>query len=378
VEIQVPPHAYGQEEIGSVLSRTLETGGRGERLSQRIYRHSGIDTRHSVITGYRPGEGDGLFFDGASGGFLSPTTGERNDRYVKEAKPLFVETARQALEASPFGPSEVTHVITVSCTGFFAPGPDYYILRDLGLPASTQRYHIGFMGCFAAFPALRMAAAFCNSDPEAVVLLVCLEFCTLHLEPSEVIDNIIACSVFADGAAGAVVSSRPAAAATAGAPAESEARGALAESGRSTALELVDSVTRLAPDSEDDMAWRIGDRGFEMVLSTYVPKIIGAQVGDIVDSMLDETGRGRADVSHWWIHPGGRAILDHVQAALELTPDALDSSRAVLAQNGNMSSATILFVLNEALRRGVAPGEMAYAMAFGPGLTVESALLRGV
>lgn len=367
----MPPNAYRQEEIGGVLSRDLEPGGRGDKLSQRIYRHSGIETRHSVIAGYHAGQGDGLFFDGASGSFLSPTTGERNDKYIAEAKPLFVETARQALDASPFGPSDVTHVVTVSCTGFFAPGPDYYILRDLGLPASTQRYHVGFMGCFAAFPALRMAAAFCKSDPEAVVLVVCLELCTLHLEPSEVIDNIIACSVFADGAAGVVVSSRTAASGAA-------SSGAASTSGPSAALEFVDSVTRLAPDSEDDMAWRIGDRGFEMVLSTYVPKIIGAQVGGIVDEMLDETGRDRADVSHWWIHPGGRAILDHVQAGLDLAPDALDPSRAVLAQNGNMSSATILFVLKEALSRGVAPGELAYAMAFGPGLTVESALLRGV
>lgn len=353
-----PPHAYSQEEAGEMLGGQLEAGSRGHRLSQKIYRNSGIENRHSVISGHRPGEGDGLFFDKESGEFLHPSTGSRNDQYVAAAKPLFVETARAALEGSPFQAGDVTHVVTVSCTGFFAPGPDYYIVRDLGLPESTQRYHIGFMGCFAAFPALRMAASFCKSDPDAVVLVVCLELCSLHLEPSEVIDNIIACSVFADGAAGAVVSAaRP----------------------ERSGLAFAHSATMLAPDSEDDMAWKIGDRGFEMVLSTYVPRILGAQIGGIVDGLLADAGRVRDDIGHWWVHPGGRAILDHVEEALALGSEPLGPSRRVLAANGNMSSATILFVMAEALRSGsVQAGDWAYAMAFGPGLTVESALLQGV
>ncbi|MFT4605150.1 MAG: putative naringenin-chalcone synthase [Rhodothermales bacterium] len=375
-----PEHAYSQESAGEMLTGQLEPGGRGQRLSQRIYRHSGIDQRHSVISGYLPGQGDGVFFDGDSGDFLSPTTGTRNAKYVEAAKPLFVDTARDALEASPFSAHEVTHVITVSCTGFFAPGPDYYILRDLGLPSNTQRYHIGFMGCFAAFPALRMAASFCKNDPDAVVLIVCLELCTLHLEPSDVIDNIIACSVFADGAASVVVSAQ-----APDGPIALVAAGGDSTAG-ATAVEFVDSVTQLAPDSENDMAWKIGDRGFEMVLSTYVPKILGAQIGGIVDDLLGQSGRRREDIAHWWVHPGGRAILDHIHQGLKLDPEALAPSRRVLSRFGNMSSATILFVLQEALAGGGGPGpsgdveagDLAYAMAFGPGLTVESALLRGV
>lgn len=395
-----PQHAYSQEAAGEMLTGQLERGGRGHRLSQRIYRNSGIDQRQSVISGYLPGDGDGVFFDGESGQFLSPTTGSRNEKYVEAAKPLFVDTARDALEASPFSAGDVTHVITVSCTGFFAPGPDYYILRDLGLPGNTQRYHIGFMGCFAAFPALRMAAAFCQNDPEAVVLIVCLELCSLHLEPSDVIDNIIACSVFADGAASVVVSAKEPVG-----PIALTRGGGEAVSGLQ-ALEFVDSVTQLAPDSEDDMAWKIGDHGFEMVLSTYVPKILGAQIGGVVDDLLGQSGRRREAVGHWWVHPGGRAILDHVEEGLGLDSEALAPSRRVLARYGNMSSATILFVVLEAMGGAVAgdgaegetgsgssagrganagggspavrKGDIAYAMAFGPGLTVESALLRAV
>lgn len=359
VASRVPENAYDQELIGEILRTRLEPGGVGERLSKRIYGVSGIRTRHSVIrSGHNGSESDGLFFDQETGAFLSPTTGERNDRYVEAARPMFSETGRAALEGSSFRAGDVTHVITVSCTGFFAPGPDYYMVRDLGLDPSTQRYHVGFMGCYAAFPALRMARAFCRADPGAVVLVVCLELCTVHLEPTEVVDNIVASSVFADGAAGVVVSSRNPSAAR---------------------LELVHSVTHLAPDSEQDMAWRIGDRGFEMVLSTYVPKILGAQIGGIVDDLLEGTGTAREDIDHWLVHPGGRAILDHIEEALALPPAALGPSRRVLEANGNMSSATVLFVLEETLRNpGIAPGSLGYAMAFGPGLTVESALFRGV
>lgn len=358
VATRVPPTAYAQETIGEILGARLEPGGRGERLVRKIYRSSGIETRHSVIEDHRRGAGSTLFFDGASGAFLSPTTGMRNDEYARNARPLFVETAAAALERTDFGPEDVTHVITVSCTGFMAPGPDYFIVRDLGLSPSVERYHVGFMGCYAAFPALRMAASFCRSDPDAVVVVVCLELCTLHLEPSEEIDNIIAASVFADGAAGAVVSTRPR---------------------TGTAVEIVSSTTRIAPDSEDHMAWRIGDRGFEMTLSTYVPKILGMHIGDLVDGLLHDAGYSRHDIAHWWIHPGGRAILDRVQEALQLPDEALAPSRAVLARYGNMSSATVLFVIEEALRSGTpTPGDLAYAMAFGPGLTVESALLRVV
>ena len=357
----VPDTAYPQEVIGEAMLRQLDSESKGARLLRRIYRHSGIDKRHSVIKDYRHSEGDGLFFDADDGRFLSPSTKERNDLYTREARKLFSVTARKVLEGcAGIDSRDITHVITVSCTGFFAPGPDYHIVKDLGLDASTQRFHIGFMGCYAAFPALKMASAFCVADPKAVVLIVCLELCTLHLEPSSEIDDIIASSVFSDGAAGAIVSARS--------PDSSAA-----------ALRIESLFSTIAPDSEGDMAWTIGDHGFDMVLSTYVPRILEANVESIVNSILNGSSLSFEAIDQWAIHPGGRAILDKVEQGLGLNKDALGASRRVLRNYGNMSSATILFVLEEILiSEKMLSGDTMYAMAFGPGLTIESALLKRV
>ena len=346
--------------VGDVMAKQLEPGSKGARLAQKIYRSSGIDTRYSAIHDLGPGSGERLFFDKA-GHFLSPSTKVRNDLYTEKARPLFSKTAQDLLAGcQAFGPEDVTHVITVSCTGFFAPGPDFYVVKDLGLKPETQRFHIGFMGCYAAFPALKMAEAFCTADPDAVVLVVCLELCSLHLQPSEDIDDIIATSVFADGVGAALVSARN--------PDHSQ-----------PSLQIETFASTIAPDSESDMAWTIGDHGFDMVLSTYVPRILEANVSAIVDGLLSQKGLLREAVHHWAIHPGGRAILDKVEEGLSLEKDALNPSRDVLSQYGNMSSATILFVLREMMKSAVVrPNERIYAMAFGPGLTVESALFKRV
>jgi len=355
----VPETSYTQDEAGEVMLRSLDPESRAGRLVRRIYRHSGIEKRHSVIRDLKEPADGNLFFS-KEGKFLSPSTGTRNDVYARESRPLFVAVAKAAIDASPEHEAyDVTHVITVSCTGFNAPGPDYFIVRDLGLKPEVRRFHIGFMGCYAAFPALRMAQAFCEADPNAVVLIVCLELCSLHLEPSEEIDDILAFSVFADGAAGVIVSAR-----------EPGSKGAL----RIDALE-----STIAPDSESDMAWTIGDKGFKMVLSTYVPKVLESNVKDVVDSVLTPSGHTMEDIDQWAIHPGGRAILDHVASGLDLAADALDTSRAVLRDYGNMSSATVLFVLSAMLDdEAVKEDDHILAMAFGPGLTVETGLFTRV
>lgn len=335
---------------------SLEPGSRASKLVHRIYAHSGIDKRHSIIEDLRS-ESGGEFID-AEGRFRSPSTGSRNDHYMRHARPLFTEAARKALQAADgFDTSDITHVVTASCTGFYAPGPDFHLVKDLGLPASTRRVHVGFMGCYAAFPALTTARAFCADNPDAVVLVVCLELCSLHLEPSEEVDDILAFSVFADGAAAALVSKR---------------KPVKAPAFRMDALE-----STIAPDSEEDMAWTIGDRGFKMVLSTYVPKILEANIGGVVDPVLDGAGLKRDDITHWAVHPGGRAILDKVRDGLTIDEAQLEAPRSVLQNYGNMSSATILFVLKQTLEKA-APGERVMALAFGPGLTVETGLMERV
>ena len=376
----VPDTVIAQDSFRDVLAGQPGNSRLATRLVRTVFDASAITTRHTVIDELAtsgpatPGTGDArsgddvhpTFFDRAEGRVLTPGTAARNELYIEESRPLLVEAARAALAAAPdLGTGDVTHVITVSCTGFYAPGPDYVLVRDLGLDVATQRYHLGFMGCYGAFPALRAARQFCLADPMAVVLVVCVELCSLHLTVSDDPDTIIANSVFADGAAAALVTGRPA------------PRG-------STVLELDAFETVLTPTGEQDMAWKIGDHGFEMTLSSYVPHIIEAHVKDALAPLVAAVpaldGVAFADIERWAVHPGGRSILDRVERALELAPAQLTESRAVLAEFGNMSSATVLFVLQRILEVAGAGNdddraERVCAMAFGPGLTLESGIM---
>ena len=351
----VPPYAVPQTHARDTLKARLDDR-LAQRLTHRLYTQSGIDTRYSVVPDFAPDSPHdaphrGLFLN--EQGYTAPSTKVRNDLYTAAARPLFREAAEKALADSGFSAGEVTHVVTVSCTGFFAPGPDYFLVRDLCLRPDTQRFHVGFMGCYAAFPALKMAKAFCQADESAVVLVVSLELCTLHLQLGGDPDGLLASSVFADGAAAALVSAR-------------------APTG--PAFELNALATTLTDDGEGDMAWSVGDQGFDIVLSSYVPEILEANIGAALSPLFAEYGLEPADLERWAVHPGGRAILDKVEKGLNLPETALEPSREVLRDYGNMSSATVLFVLQKVLENSKR-GERVCSVAFGPGLTVESALL---
>lgn len=366
----VPPTVLVQDEVRDVFAAQPGLSRLAQRLIATSFGVSGIETRHTVLDELtlRPrGDAPAVFFDPQTRRLLLPGTKARNELYAAEAGPLFVAAAREALDAADgIAAPDVTHVITVSCTGFYAPGPDFALARDLGLPPGVQRFHLGFMGCYAAMPALHLASQLCRADPDAVVLVVSVELCTLHLRTSEDPDTIVATSLFADGAGAAVVTGR--------APADG-----------ARVLELDRFATRTTPVGEGDMAWRIGNHGFEMVLSNAVPAIIGEHVTGAVEPLLaDEPELSRAlrdgtvseRIAHWAVHPGGRSILDRVEHALDLTADQLVPARETLREYGNMSSATVLFVLRRILDDpAAADGDRVAAMAFGPGLTVESALL---
>jgi predicted naringenin-chalcone synthase len=215
------------------------------------------------------------------------------------------------------------------------------------------------MGCYAAFPALRMAAQFCEANADATVLVICLELCTLHMQLKDGTDNILANSLFADGAAAALVSAR--------APHPGQ-----------PAFRLGSFNSTLIPSGESDMAWEIGNEGFNIVLSSYVPDIISSNIGEVLQESLLGNGMDLADVQEWAVHPGGRSILDKVEASLALPGQALACSRSVLRDYGNMSSATVLFVLKELQRTATSARATTCAMAFGPGLTVESAFMERI
>ncbi|MDJ0376384.1 type III polyketide synthase [Cryobacterium sp. PH31-L1] len=385
----VPPTILIQEQVRDIFAAQPGLSRLAQRLVSTSFNVSGIETRHTVIAELTVDNdsADPQFFDARQQLLLVPSTRVRNELYITEATKLFVEAGRRALAACPdIRPEDVTHVVTVSCTGFYAPGPDYMLVRELGLNASTQRYHLGFMGCYASMPALRTAKQFVEADPNAVVLVVSAELCSLHLRTSSDPDTIVASSLFSDGAAAGIVSSRV--------PLPGE---------KALGLDLFETV--ITPVGEGDMAWKIGDEGFEMILSTYVPHIIDEHIegalaplfardvsitGQLAAVPFEADAAASAApvltlappatlssvIEHWAIHPGGRSILDKTEAKLQLRPDQLLPSRETLRTNGNMSSATILFVMKAILDGpATADGERVCAMAFGPGLTVESGLM---
>ncbi|MDF1860503.1 MAG: type III polyketide synthase [Verrucomicrobiales bacterium] len=360
LETLVPEVSYPQDIASEVLSSRTESD-RTRRYIRKVYAESGIEKRHSVVTDFLPGAAESGLFVGPDGEVREPTTGQRNDVYVREAKKLIPEIARNAIANCPgVEASDITHVITVSCTGFFNPGPDLLVIDALDLSPKVQRYHLGFMGCYAAFPALKMASQFCDLDDSATVLVVCLELCSIHLQNKDGLDSIVANSVFADGAAAAVV--------TASAP-EAGQRG----------YQLTRFSCNLAREGIEDMAWDIGDHGFNIVLSKYVARIIGAGIKGLIDEVFAGSELRPEDIVGWAVHPGGRAILDKIETSLELESDQIRASREVLAEFGNMSSATVLFVLSAILNDlATKDGDAVCAMAFGPGLTIETGVLQAV
>lgn len=333
----------------------------------RIYESTAIDHRYSCVEDYDRDDPDSFtFFPGDWSLEPAPSTAERNAKYREAVLPLAERVARDALDASETEPGDITHVIAVSCTGFFAPGLDIELVKRLDLPMDTERTFIGFMGCYAAFNALRVANSFCQSDPEARVLIVCAELCTLHFQVDDTLESAVVNALFADGAAGVVLSARD----------EREARGEIA---------YIDSATRLDDDSMGDMTWTIGDTGFLMGLSSRVPSVLADHLPAYMDELLGPHDLAKNDIDFWAIHPGGRAIVEKAQSVLDLPDADVRDSLEVLRQYGNMSSPTVLFVLKRILdrhhatqRNGADRLDHGVAMAFGPGLTLEGALFQRV
>ena len=357
IETALPPFSYRQDELRDRMKEIVDGTERDSRIIHHLYAKSGIETRHSVINDFRQAGSHTLFFNGQG---AAPGTQNRNELYIKEGRKLFVKTAKKLISNPEFSPGDITHLITVSCTGFYAPGPDYDIIQALGLSKQIERYHLGFMGCYAAIPALKMADQICRANPDANVMVVSVELCTIHFQANAQMDNLLSSSVFADGGAGAIVSSRV--------PANS-------------GYQIDGFASSITEKGSEDMAWSIGDSGFNMVLSNYIPEILGEGLEEFLHPVLNQYNLELDDIDHWGVHPGGRAILDKVKKTLNLPKELLSSSRNTLSKYGNMSSATVLFVLKDLLENESNSSNntgKTLAMAFGPGLTLESALLMRV
>jgi len=363
LETAVPPTILVQEQAREVFAAQPGLTRLGTRLVTTCFDSAAIDTRFTAVEelSLDANPENPKFFDPETNRVLSPSTKVRNEIFATEATKLFVEAGKTAVaQAQGIDLDDITHVITVSCTGFFNPGPDYKVVRALGLNPAVQRYHLGFMGCYAAFPAMKAAKQFCLADPEAVVLVICVELCSLHVRTSNDPDTIMGSAIFGDGAAAAVISAR-----------EPE--------GEEPVIRLDHFETVLTPVGEEAMAWNIGDEGFEMVLGSYVPHIIEEHITGALEPLLAKepglAGSPYRDITHWAIHPGGRSILDKVESKLALTQEQLVPARETLREYGNMSSATVLFVLKYMMGQAASQREERIcSMAFGPGLTVETGL----
>jgi predicted naringenin-chalcone synthase len=260
--------------------------------------------------------------------------------------------AARALDRLALGADarKITHVLAVSCTGFMAPGLDQWIARHLGLPASVERTVVGFMGCAAAINALKLARHIVRSEADARVLVVCLELCTLHLHEEPDLEQLLSFLLFSDGCAAALVSCAP------------------------EGIAIDGFATAIAPNTLPQITWGIGDRGFDMTLSGRVPATVREAMRAEAPHLLN--GRRVDEIAHWAVHPGGRTILDAVEQALALPASALAASRGILRDFGNMSSATVLFVLQTMMTGRCAPDAPGCALAFGPGVAAEAMSFR--
>jgi predicted naringenin-chalcone synthase len=281
-----------------------------------------------------------------------PTTAQRMEIYAESAGPLALDAARRALAEARTPPGAVSHLVTVSCTGFRAPGVDIELIHGLNLAPGTQRTHIGYMGCHGALNALRVARAFTAAEPGACVLICAIELCSLHYQYNWDPQRIIANAIFADGAAALI------GAAHAAAPAGT--------------WQVTATGSCLIPDSTDAMTWVMGDHGFMMTLSRRVPALIAQHLRAWLEGWLAAEGLALADIASWAVHPGGPRILRAVEESLSLPRESTADSWEVLAEYGNMSSPTVLFIL-ERLRSRQAP-RPCVALGFGPGLVAEAAL----
>jgi len=349
-----PPHVIRQDDAVSMAHLTCDAQGQSSSAIAQLYRRTGVRTRHCIIldssTNGAPAR-QTFYAPAAQGRRHGPTTGQRMQAYESDAAVLAAEAAQSALLDAGLAGRDVTHLVTASCTGFQAPGVDLSLCEALNLPVNVTRTHIGFMGCHAALNALRVADAFATSDAESCVLVCAVELCSLHFQYSGQSQHLVSNALFADGAAAIV------------------ARGH--RTGSWGAL-IATNSTRL-PATSHLMSWRIRDHGFEMTLSSRVPSVIRRELQPWISRWLATMGLEVDDIGAWAIHPGGPRVLDACGESLKLSDASLEPSREVLANYGNMSSPTVLFVLDE-IRREL-PGKRCVMLAFGPGLTIEAVLI---
>lgn len=344
----VPPHDVHHAFVAFAESMLPE--GTTRSLFRRMVRMSAIEHRYSFLEPI--GNGREYWRDAEDlyvvGNF--PSTKRRMQAFERFA-PRLAGCALDKLGLTRSERQEITHVIVTCCTGLYAPGLDIDVVNRLGLNPSVERTMIGFMGCYAAVNALKSAHHIVRSEPGARVLLINLELCSLHLKETQDLEQILSFLLFADGCAACLVGAEP------------------------EGLAIDSFLAVNLPGTSDLITWRIGEMGFDMQLSGKVPAEIKRNLSEMHARAGVLRGREPSAIDLWAVHPGGRTILDAVEQGLELPPDALGSSRDILARFGNMSSATVMFVLEQIMKQAQ-KGQTGCAMSFGPGVTAETMLFH--
>lgn len=345
VATAVPDHDVHSAFV--FFAQEMLTDLRLRNVFRRMASRAEIAHRYSFLNP-QPGSGQSPSYDASEFYRLGlfPCTSRRMQLF-EECAPALMRRAVDRLQLSQSERNGITHVLVTCCTGLYAPGLDFEVVEHLGLSPDVERTMVGFMGCYAAINALKLARHIVRSDPKAAVLMLNLELCTLHFQETQDLEQVLSFLVFADGAAASLVTANE----------------------QGFALDSFKAI--MVPETRELITWKIRGLGFDMLLSGQVPVQLGRALHD------GELRAERDSVDLWAVHPGGRSILDAVETGLELPPDALAASREVLSSFGNMSSATVMFVLQNLMQRA-RPGERGCAMSFGPGLTAETMRFHAV
>ena len=348
-----PAFAHRQQDILHYMQKVYQLDAEEKRKLAFLYHHSGIETRHSVIPDYGNNlTGYNFLPENDSDPF--PSIDERMELYNSTASAISIEAIKNCINTH-ITAAEITHLISISCTGMSAPGLDLEIMEQMGLSPTIFRTSINFMGCYAAIHGMKLAKFICDSEQDAKVVIVATELCTLHFQKDYTVENASSSLLFGDGAAAILVSN-------------------VITSPK--ALQIESFHSQVAFEGKKDMAWEISSKGFLMTLSSYIPQLIKQDIEMLISAALQKQELSAQEIPYWCIHPGGKKIVDVIEQKLSLTASQTKFARKVLAENGNMSSPTILFVLKEIMDSSIKPGEKIFGIAFGPGLTMETFLCK--
>jgi predicted naringenin-chalcone synthase len=350
----IPAHKHQQEDIMHFMQNVYAMNETEKRKLKFLYHQSGIETRHSVVADYNKNINEWKFYPHSENLEPFPSLELRMIWYNKYAPPLSVDAIRDCIDGN-IPARDITHLITVSCTGMSAPGLDLQVMELMDLPKNIYRTSVNFMGCYAAIHAMKLADAICKHDTGAKVVIVCTELCTLHFQKEPTTDNIASSLLFADGAAAVLITH---------------------DSFNNKGLYIDNFYSEVVTKGKKDMAWELSSTGFLMTLSGYVPDLIEEDFESLVSRALQHAKKTAKDITDWCIHPGGRRIVDVIAKTLQLPQNALQHSYDVMKEYGNMSSPTILFVLKKIMQQ-LQSGSSAeiFGVAFGPGLTMETFVL---